>query len=179
MTTRKYSHIESIKSEYGIKEITSEFVYQNFDCNSIDDFYNLLENKLSEREKIKMILSARQSIVKRLIEQCSFELDPNIVARYSLEVVNSYETDAYLYGMSLEEYCSEILEISYDDFFDFCYDEGEYLIKTYLVIGVVAFDKLSEHTRDNVPTDEEEIYNSYQEIENCVYDIFINTDDNF
>ena len=81
--------------------------------------------------------------------------------------------------MSLEEYCSTILEISYDDFFDYCYDEGEYLIKTYLVIGVVAFDELSEHTRNNVPTDDEDIYISYQEIENQVYDIFINTDDDF
>lgn len=173
------AYIESIKSEYGIQEITPEFLGEKFDCNSLDDFYILVENKLSEQEKVEMILSARQSVAEQLIEGSSFELDPDIVAQYSLEVVSSYETDAYLYNMSLEEYCSSILEISYDDFFDFCYDEGEHLIKTYLVICVVAFDELSEHTRNNVPTNEEDIYSSYQEIENQVYDIFINTDDDF
>lgn len=173
------SYIETIKVEYGIDEITSDFVMENYECNSIVDFYQLVESRLSEQEKIEMILSTRQLIIKQLIEQCSFELDPDTVARYALEVVNDYETDAYLYNMSLKEYCSIILKISYDDFFDFVYDESEYLIKTYLVIGVVAFDELDEHTRCAVPTNEQDIYNSYQEIENQVYDMFIHADDDF
>ena len=173
------SYIESEKLKYGIEEITSEFVMENYGCNSIDDFNQLVENRLSEQEKIEMILSTRQLIVKQLIEQCSFELDPDTVAQYALEVVNDYETGAYLYNMSLEEYCSIILKISYDDFFDFVYDESEYLIKTYLVIGAVAFDELDEYTRDAIPTNEQDIYNSYQEIENQVYDMFIHADDDF
>ncbi len=173
------SYMESVKSEYGIQEITAEFVAKYYECTSVDAFYQMVENKLLEKEKVEMILSTRQLIIKKLIEQCSFELDPDIVAQYSLEVVNSYETEAYLHNMSLEEYCSKILEITYDDFFDFCYGEGEELIKTYLVIGVVAFNELDELTRGNIPTDEQDIYSSYQEIENQVYDIFINTDDDF
>lgn len=173
------SYIESVKSEYSIQEITAEFVAKHYECTSVDVFYQLVENKLLEQEKVEMILSTRQLIVKQLIEQSSFKLDPDIVAQYSLEVVNSYETEAYLHNMSLEDYCSKILEITYDDFFDFCYDEGEKLIKTYLVIGAVAFNELDESTRDDIPTDEQDIYSSYQEIENQVYDIFINTDDNF
>lgn len=173
------SYIESIKSEYGIQEITTEFVTEYYECTSVDAFYQLVENKLLEQEKIKLILSTRQLVVNTLIERGSFELDADIVAQYSLEVVNSYETEAYLHNMNLEEYCSEILKITYDDFFDFCYDKGEELIKTYLVIGVVASNELNELTWDDIPTDEQDIYSSYQEIENQVYDIFINTDDDF
>lgn len=173
------SYITSVKSEYGIQEINEKFVNEQFDCNSVDDFYELVESKLSEQEKVKLILSTRKLIMEQLLEQCSFELNPDIVAQYSLYIVNNYEADAFLYNMSLEEYCSSILGISYDDFFDFCYDEGEYLIKTYLVIGAIALNELEGYTKEDIPTDEQDIYDSYQEIENQVYEIFINTDDDF
>lgn len=100
------SYIESIQSEYGIREITADFVANHYECASVDEFYQLVESKLLEQKKVEMILSTRQLIADNLIEKCSFELVPNIIAQYSLEVVNSYETEAYLHNMSLEEYCS-------------------------------------------------------------------------
>lgn len=171
-------YIESVKTEYAIENLTDAFVSEKFECDSVGEFNEVIESKLLEQKKVEMILSTRQRINEELLNRSTFDLNADIVAQYSLEVVNSYETDAYLYGMTLEEYCSNILEVSYDDFFELCYEEGENLIKTYLVIGVIAFNELDQTDTESA-TDEQDIYYTYQEIENQVYDMFIETDDNF
>ena len=64
-----------------------------------------------------VIIAARHRVMEQLISRCSFQLDESEVARYSLNIISGYEDEAYLYGITLEEYCNRILEISYDKVF--------------------------------------------------------------
>lgn len=172
-------YIGSVKSEYGIHEITEEFVSDQSACSSVEEFYELVANRLLEQKKVEILLSTRKLIMEQLVAQSTFELDKEIVAKYSLQIINSYETNAYLHDLSLEEYCTEVLNVSSDEFFKQCYEEGENTIKTYLIIGAIAFNELGGVASIVSPSDDQDIYYAYQEIENQVYSIFISTTDDF
>lgn len=172
-------YIDSVKSEYGIHEITGEFLSDQFACTSAEEFYELVKNRLLEQKKVEILLSTRKLIMEQLIAQSVFELDKEIVAKYSLQIINSYETNAYLYDLSLEEYCIKVLNVSYDEFFQQCYEEGESTIKTFLIIGAIAFNELERVESIASPSDDQDIYYAYQKIENQVYGIFISTTDDF
>lgn len=71
--------------------------------------------------------------------------------------------------------CSVTLLGRYDDFFGLAYEEGKRLIETYLIIGAVYYDEFGDFEYGT----DEDIYYQYQMIENDVYSLFINADENF
>ena len=79
-------------------------------------------------------------------------------------------------GIDIETTPSMTLKVSYDDFFDKCYEEGERLIKIYLVVGAISElegIEISEYK------EEKDIYLQYQELENEVYGLFIKAETGF
>ncbi len=121
-----------------------------------------------------------------LIKESKFVLDKESVAEYSVEIVNSYETEAYLYDMELERYVAEELQMTEDEFFQECYREGEELIKNYLIVGAIAKEENLEVTEEDIKglsgvfekdfdeySEEEKTYIQYQILENKVYKMFI------
>lgn len=173
------NYIETIKSNYGVDTITEDFVKEQFNFNSLDAFHQSIYSKLLEQKKVAAVINARKIIMEQLIDKCEFTLDKEEISNYSLEIVNSYETEAALHNMSIEEYCEKNLQISYNDFFDKCYSEGEYLVKSYLVIGVIGELELKTILVDENITSEQTIYTNYQMIENEVYKLFFRTEENF
>lgn len=163
--------LNTIKQEYNIESITEDFIQNYFGFESEEAFYKSLKQELLSDKKISSIISARQIVLEQLFLKYEFNLDNMEIANYSLNIVNSYENEAMLYNMTLETYCENVLNIAYEDFYDFCYQEGERFIKTYLVIGAIAYDMS--------PLNEDITKLNYQDIENRVYNYFITAEENF
>ena len=121
-----------------------------------------------------------------LIKGSKFALDKESVAEYSVEVVDSYETEAYLYDMELGKYIEKELQMTEEEFFEKCYQEGEELIKNYLIVGAIAKKENLEVTEEDIEelsgvfekdfdeySEEEKTYIQYQILENKVYKMFI------
>lgn len=168
----KESFIDEIKNEYGITEITESFVKEKYACDSVGDFYNLIDKKLEQRSLIRDILECRRRVMDELIEVSSFRLNTDEVAQYALRFLNEYEELAFLYNMDINDYCTEILKIDPDQLFDRCYKEGEKEIKAQLIIGAIANKEWGNITQEGGDNDLSDI-DSYQEIENRVYDLFV------
>lgn len=168
------AYITSSVSEDGSINRVSKAI----DLNNIergDAQYEEIINELTEKKKIAAIIEARDIIMEQLISKFDFSLDEEEIARYSLEIVYTYELLALQYNMSLEEYCENILQIPYSSFFDFCYKKGENEIKEYLVIGAIGYDKYDSSSKEMVEFDEA----NYQNIENAVYSFFLKVDETF
>jgi hypothetical protein len=89
------SYITSVKSEYGIQEINEKFVNEQFDCNSVDDFYELVESKLSEQEKVKLILSTR------ITNNNDYEIGHQVVSSgNNISVVWEQNSENDLFGLN-------------------------------------------------------------------------------
>lgn len=127
--------------------------------NSVQEYYESVRKELTTRKRNQEFISARNKAMDYLIKESKFVLDKESVAEYSVEIVDSYETEAYLYDMELERYVAEELQMTEDEFFEECYREGEELIKNYLIVGAIV--------------KEEKTYIQYQILENKVYKMFI------
>lgn len=135
-----------------------------------------LRDNLLEEKKIQAILEAREEIMDNLLSKCRFSLDKEEVAAYSQNIVHNYESQAMLYDMELEQYREDILGYTKKEFYEVCYEEGEEEIKTYLVIGAIAWKEFPEKASD---WETQDIYSVYQQLENAVYSYFIQTDKDF
>lgn len=172
--------IDDIKVQWNISTFSDEFINSEYGVDSYVEFEKYIYERILTRKKVEVIIAARHRVMEQLISRCSFQLDESEVARYSLNIISGYEDEAYLYGITLEEYCNRILEISYDKFFERCYEEGEYTIKSYLIIGAIAMLENISIADKEFPLDlAGESGIEYQVLENSFYDLFIVTDNEF
>ena len=173
------SYATAIKEEYGIQHLDEAFVKNKLGFSSIDLFYESISSKLLEQKKVEAIIKARNFVVQELMVRSDFYIDEHEVATYALEILKSYEMEANLYNMSMEDYCVNILKIPYENIFDVCYEEAVYYIKSYLIVGAVMY---AEYEGNFEITDYElqyDSYKKYQLIENEFYKFFIRTDADF
>ncbi len=159
-----------------VAQLTNGYVLEKYDCNTIQEYYEKVYDELIEKEKIDMIIAARQKVINKLIDLSEFYIDEDEAVDFCMDIIYGYEEEAMLYNMQLEEYCTQVLNVSYDDFFDMCYEEGVQYIKVYLLIGAIAELEgidISEYK------EEKDIYLQYQELENAVYALFVKAETGF
>ena len=167
-------YIEEELKDYEQNEITDDFVKINFNCDTVEQYKQKIMQNLTEEKKIEIIVDARKQVMDKLLELSTFSLNKDEIMEYSLDIIQGYEMEAYLYDMSLSDYSEKILKIPYDKFFEMCYEESELIIKTYLIIGAI-----SEKEKFTDEYNEENIYLQYQELENNVYSLFIKAEEGF
>jgi hypothetical protein len=174
------AYIDNILNDYNQEKLTKEFVREQFDLNSIAEFSRFAKKEVKESKNIDFILKTRKEILETIITSCKFSLNRNEVSEYALNSVDYYEEIAMLSNMNLDEYIEKILKLKKDEFYNMCYDEAENLIKTYLVIGVLTkHESLTVSEKDIMDFDdtkktkEEDVYISYQILENKFYSLFI------
>ena len=132
------TYIKARLEGYGNIELTDEFVQINLGYETVLEYKHVMTERLKEQNKIALIMESREEVLEQLLENSKFIMDEEQVAEYALCIVRGYETEAYISNMSLEEYAESVLEVTYDEFFEMCYEEGEQLIETYLIIGAIA-----------------------------------------
>lgn len=178
--------IDELLDIYGEKSISEDFVKKELEMNSVQEYYESVRKELTAGKRNQEFISARNKAMDYLIKESKFVLDKESVAEYSVEIVDSYETEAYLYDMELERYVTEELQMTEDEFFEECYREGEELIKNYLIVGAIVKEENLEVTEEDIKelsgvfekdfdeySEEEKTYIQYQILENKVYKMFI------
>ena len=178
--------IDELLDIYGEKSISEDFVKKELEMNSVQEYYESVRKELTAGKRNQEFISARNKAMDYLIKESKFVLDKESVAEYSVEIVDSYETEAYLYDMELDRYVAEELQMTEDEFFEECYREGEELIKNYLIVGAIVKEENLEVTEEDIKelsgvfekdfdeySEEEKTYIQYQILENKVYKMFI------
>ena len=131
--------VESI-NYYDTVQLTDEFVRQEMGVSSVEEYYEacktfIFEEKIQvEKEKLK------ESLFREIIDSCEISLDTEEIARFSLQYVETEERIAYIYGLSLQEYIDTILQEDRSEFFQQCYENGEFEIQKYMLIGAIFYD---------------------------------------
>jgi FKBP-type peptidyl-prolyl cis-trans isomerase (trigger factor) len=172
-------YIDQILIGSGQESLSEDFVQERYDVDSIDEFYSYTHSDLLDTKKVELIIDARKKIISQLISGSAFRLDNEVVANYAIETVQFYEMDAANYDLSFDEYMIQEFG-GKEQFFDFCYNKTEYLVKTYLLIGAVAQQEGSYTNFDNINNySEYEIYDCYQSLESEFYDLFLAADKDF
>ena len=178
-------YVDEILEDYGKKALTAEFVKEEFDVDSIEDYYQKVREELKTSKEVEEATTLRNSIMKTLINDSNFSLNRDKVASYSIEIVKSYETEASFYDMSLDKYVEQELKMTKKEFYDMCYNEGEEYIKTYLVVGAIAEKEALAVTEKDIESfsnivkrdpdsysDESGAYIGYQILQNKLYRMF-------
>lgn len=178
------TYIQDLLLENNLEELSVEWVQDKFKVESINEFNRYVIDKLKTNAKIDALIAARNEVMNDLIRDSKFSIDKASVAKYSIEIVQSYANEASLSGLSLDNYIEQSLNMSEEEFYSMCYKEGASLIEKYLVIGAIAEQEtlsVTEHEilsfmEDNneaSPSDETKSYISYQILENKVYNMLI------
>ena len=141
---------EELADDYGIEEVTLDFIEDHFDLSSYDDFREWISKRELSHKKYVDTEQCREDVLGRLEEGAEFDMDQEEVAKHSLEIVTGYASMAEADGLTIEEYCEQELQTPYEDFFDMCYEEGEQEIKDYLLIGAVAAKEYGDVTEEMI-----------------------------
>ena len=138
--------IESI-NYFDTVQLTDEFVREEMGVSSVKEYYEaceafILEEKIQvEKEKLKI------SLFREMIDRSKFSLDTEEIAKFSLQYVETESQIAYIYGLELQEYIETILKEDRSEFFQQCYENGEFEIQKYMLIGAI-FDDLQYSIAD-------------------------------
>lgn len=169
-----------------LEEIVEMEGYTNCKITKLMDYsdihYTLPKHEEGDTtQQIHNIGEARQTVLKQLLAGCEFEMNTDEVLNYAVELVSQYETEAYLYSLSLEDYYTQVLELDEDGFYDRCYKESEDYVKTYLIMGAIANIEFPELSKEQIiaeaDVNDADIYYCYQTVENKVYGLFISDDE--
>ena len=176
---------EELADDYGIEEVTLDFIEDHFDLSSYDEFREWISKRELSHKKYVDTEQCREDVLGRLEEGAEFDMDQEEVAKHSLEIVTGYASMAEADGLTIEEYCEQELQTPYENFFDMCYEEGEQEIKDYLLIGAVAAKEYGDVTEEMIKGSfseedgEVDIYSCYLDLEYDVFDIFIHTEEGY
>lgn len=175
-------YINNLLKEYGTEELNEQIYREEAGVDNEEEFLVYAADLLSERKKIALIAEARLAIQDDMITGSKFEIDMEEAAAYSMQYLSSYENLAVLYGMPLEEYYNTQLNMTEDEFYQQCYNEGEKQIKWYLIVGAIAYAENIDVKSDDINYEENgeaSLYLEYQYLENKVYDMFVTAEEGF
>lgn len=126
-----------LEANDGGMELTDEFVLTHTEYKSVNEFINYIETYVKMSKQHQNYLNHKKEFLNYLVKKSVFNIDENEIVEYALTIIESYETDAKVLNMSLEDYYNSML-MSEDDFFNKCYSDAEYEIKTYLIVGALS-----------------------------------------
>ena len=133
ITVKKIQHIEH-------EELTDAFVKENFELESVEEFYQFLKSNEESQRQRALEIEAQNQLMNQAVQSCKYSLDENEVLQVALEIYLGYEEGAQTYGASMEEYMSTFMGVT-EVIYDACYSEAEEKIKRELMIGAIAFHR--------------------------------------
>ena len=96
------------------------------------------------------------------------------MADFAKGIVYSYENAELMFGYTeLEAYVQEELNMTMDQFFETCLEKSRRTIENFLVIGAIAEIEGIEITKLD------DVNETFMNLENSVYDLFIDADEDF
>lgn len=132
--------IEAVVREiYGLKqvELTDAFVQKEFGVDTVEGYYDQVYNELAEMKEKAAHDAEIDAIFEKIIMEGQYDLDENAVVKHAANLYRSYEYNAYLYNMELEEYAQVFFGTGEDDLYNIAYEESCDEIKYYLTVGAI------------------------------------------
>lgn len=172
--TEKEYYENFLEETKGYGDLTEEFVRTELGFDSIEKYKKDVDQRYLEHLKVLQILSAREKIITYLLGITEFDLNADDIAEVSKQMVYKEQNYAVLYGYeSFDDYLREELKLTEQQFLQRCYADAENEVKKCLLIGAIA-----EREKVVVP-EGEDIYATYQNLENAVYELFMDVDPDF
>lgn len=127
---------QELMNERVLEEITDtdKAICDKFNVDSVQEAYEYVKNLLYEEKKSEQRIQMENAFVQYVVDQSKFEMDEEAVEKYAATNAIFYDNIAFSNGMTLEQYANQ-----YDDFYGDLYNEAEYDVKMFLVIGAIAF----------------------------------------
>lgn len=176
--------IHSIGTVY-VPVLDDGFVREHTDYESVEDYREAIRSAILNQKTMDQARSIKRKLMDTLIETSNFSLSKESIAQDSISFIDTYETEAYLHGYDLSEYIKEVLLMSENEFYEFCYKKGEREIKEYLIIAHIAqkeglvvskeerlaylgIDDMSDNQMENA---EDMCYVDYKILQDKVYEL--------
>ncbi len=146
--TEKYKKGDILKYNITVQSINYFVTYTSSDQYILDyygfdnenDFLKDCEMRLIEQKKYESQKQADKDFLNKLVKECEFSIDKEEVAKYSQKIVEQYKGLAYINGLELDVYIEQKLQMTENEFYDYCYNLGKEEIKRYLLIGAYSND---------------------------------------
>ncbi len=116
------------------------YILNYYGCRTEEEFLNKCELRLKEIKRKEQKSASDEDFLNKITKECKFSINKEEAVEYSKQIVEKHKNLAYISGLELEEYIKQTLNMSEDEFYDYCYDCGVSEIKQYLLIGANTAD---------------------------------------
>lgn len=146
--TDKYKKGDILKYNITVESINGFITYTSSDRYILDyygfdtekDFLDDCKTRLIQQKRYEAQKQADKDFLNRLAKECEFSLNKKEIAEYSKKFVEQYEDLAYISGLELNAYIEQKLQMTEDEFYNYCYNLGEEEVKRYLLVGAYSND---------------------------------------
>lgn len=146
--TEKYKKDEILQYNVTIESINYFKTYKSSDayilnyygCRTEEEFLNKCELRLKEIKRKEQKNISDEDFLNKIAKECKFSINKQEAVEYSKQIVEQHKNLAYISGLELEEYITQTLNMTQDEFYDYCYDCGVNEIKQYLLVGANTAD---------------------------------------
>lgn len=123
---------------------SDQYILDYYGCKTEEDFLRYCKQRLLESKKYESDRRSDTSFLEKLSQKCEFYIDEDEIISYSQNIVDEHKNSAYISGLELTEYIDTTLNMTEEEFYNQCYNDGIQEIKQYLLVGAyqkeVTFD---------------------------------------
>ena len=144
--TEKYKSGEALQYNITVQSInyfeaytsSDRYILDYYGCKTEEEFLENCKITLEQIKKYENRNSADIDFLNAIADKCKFYIDKDEAVAYGKKIVDYHKDMAYINGLELSEYIKQILNMTEDEFYDYCYNEGVKEIKQYLLVGASA-----------------------------------------
>lgn len=133
ITVKKIQYMER-------EELTETFVKENYDLDSVEEFYDFLKEQKESQMRQKSEIEANNKLMEQAIRLCEYTLDEDEILKVALNIYEEYEYAAKTYGISVEEYMNSFMGVT-ENIYEECFREAKEQVQRELMTGAIAFEK--------------------------------------
>ena len=131
--------INYICKEVTVDDVSDDYLKENFDCDSKDEFYDYAKKKLKAENKTNKQSEIRSKVSSAVTENCTVDSYPDgLISERVADYQTQFENNNLEEGETLEDYLKSNYNISVDDFQDQVKDIVQDNIKTELIFMAIA-----------------------------------------
>ena len=150
-----------IEGEEIIPELTEEFVKENFDVDTIDEYRDSVRADLEENAQTLFETEQQGQVTDGLMEICEVDnVDEDAVEKDMQEVIDQYQYYAGMYGMEYEDFLSSY-GMDKESFEKELKEQATYFEKQNMILHKIAELENIEVTDEDVEAYLQEMADSY------------------
>jgi len=119
-------------------ELTDEFVQENMDCETVEEYRELVKNDLLVSKEDENRSLAVEELLTQILEDSKLKIDETDIDRAVEELVEGYEGYAEMYGMELEEFCQSFFGYGVEELKEESRSSAQEELKTDLLLSAIA-----------------------------------------